>query len=55
MDSARSIVHSREYDEPSEFAGQSVLVVGGRSSGVDISRELRGVAKHVYILEKKCD
>ena len=54
-DATRSIVHSREYDDPDDFAGRSVLVVGGRSSGVDISRELRGVAKWVYILEKKCE
>ena len=53
-DASRAIVHSREYDEPGVFAGKSVLVVGGRSSGVDISRELRGVAKWVYVLEKKC-
>ena len=53
-DATRAIVHSRHYDEPSAFAGKSVLVVGGRSSGVDISRELRGVAKWVYVLEKKC-
>ena len=30
--SARSIVHSREYDEPSELAGQNGLVGVGRSS-----------------------
>lgn len=53
-DSTRAVVHSREYDDPEEFRGQSVLVVGGRSSGVDIARELRGVAKWVYVLEKKC-
>ena len=29
-------------------------MVGGRSSGVDIARELRGVASWVYVLEKKC-
>ena len=53
-DASRVIVHSRNYDEPDVFAGKSVLVVGGRSSGVDIARELRGVAKWVYVLEKKC-
>ena len=35
---SRAIIHSREYDSPSEFEGKSVLVVGGRSSGVDIAR-----------------
>ena len=47
--SGRAVVHSREYFEPSEFADQSVLVVGGRSSGVDIARELRGSASWVYV------
>lgn len=53
-DASRSIVHSRRFDDPAEFAGQSVLVVGGRSSGVDLSRMLNGVAAWVYVLEKKC-
>lgn len=53
-DPSRTVVHSREYDDPEVFRGRSVLVVGGRSSGVDISRELRGVAKWVTILEKNC-
>ena len=54
-DASRSIVHSRRFDDPAEFAGQSVLVVGGRSSGVDIARMLNGVASWVYVLEKKCE
>lgn len=53
-DASRAIVHSCEYKDAEEFRGQSVLVVGGRSSGVDISRMLHGVAKWVYVLEKKC-
>lgn len=53
-DSARSIMHAREYDNPSDFLHRTVLVVGGRSSGVDISRSLRGVAKWIYVLEKNC-
>ena len=53
-DGSRSIVHSREYDDPEHFAGRAVLVVGGRSSGVDITRMLKGVASWVYTLEKKC-
>ena len=50
----RSISHSQRYDEPSSYAGKAVLVVGGRSSGVDLARELRGVASWVYVMEKKC-
>lgn len=54
-DSRRSIVHSREYDDPQVHVGRVVLVVGGRSSAVDIARELRGVASAVYMLEKGCE
>lgn len=54
-DSSRTVVHSREYDDPQVYAGRVVLVVGGRSSAVDIARELRGVASAVYVLEKGCE
>lgn len=50
----RAIMHSREYDDPEDFRGQCVLVVGAGSSGTDISRELLGVAKWLYVLEKRC-
>ncbi len=53
-DPARSIIHSRSYDEPSPFRNQVVLVVGGRSSAVDISRSLVGVARWLYVLDKGC-
>jgi len=33
-------VHSRFYRRPSDFAGQSVLVVGSFASGSDLSRQL---------------
>ena len=45
-DAARDAL-SLEYDDPDEFAGKAVLIVGGRSSGVDIARMLRGVASWV--------
>eukprot|EP00966_Prymnesium_polylepis_P136563 3155303-Prymnesium_polylepis.1 len=35
---SRAVVHSREYDEPEAFSGRAVLVVGGRSSGVQCRR-----------------
>jgi len=53
-DTSRSIMHSLRYTDPEEFRGKSVLVVGGRASGVDIARMLYGVASWVYVLEKKC-
>ena len=50
----RSIEHSLHYDVPEPYEGKAVLIVGGRSSGVDISRELQGVAQWTYVIEKKC-
>jgi len=44
----REIVHSIKYDNAASFAGRSVLVVRGRASGVDMCRELMGVAGWVY-------
>lgn len=52
--SQRSVMHSQQYNTAEPFEGQAVLVVGGRSSAVDIARELRGVATQVYVLDKKC-
>jgi len=51
----RTVMHSQRYDRPEQFASRVVLVVGGRSSAVDIARELRGVARWVYVLEKGCE
>lgn len=50
----RSVAHSMVYDEPAPYAGRAVLIVGGRSSGVDVARELQGVASWTYVIEKKC-
>lgn len=35
-------MHSISYDSPEQFAGQTVLCVGGRASGSDIAREIAG-------------
>lgn len=48
----RSVAHARDYDDPAMYSGRVVLVVGGRSSAVDVARELRGVAGWVYVLSK---
>ena len=53
-DAARRIFHSIDYNSPEELRGRSVMVVGGRSSAVDIARELKGVAKWTYVLDKGC-
>lgn len=50
----RRVMHARHYKNADSFAGRSVLVVGGRSSGVDINREVHGVASWLYSLEKSC-
>ncbi|GKY97061.1 hypothetical protein MPSEU_000664700 [Mayamaea pseudoterrestris] len=47
------VLHSIEYDVPQEFAGQSVLCVGGRASGSDLAREIAMHAKHVYLSDPK--
>mmetsp|Transcript_34250 Transcript_34250/g.71290 ORF Transcript_34250/g.71290 Transcript_34250/m.71290 type:complete len:560 (-) Transcript_34250:334-2013(-) len=44
------IMHSVSYNTPQEFAGQTVLCIGGRASGADIAREIAVTgAKQVYI------
>jgi hypothetical protein len=49
-----NVLHSIEYDDPSEFAGQRVLCVGGRASGSDLAREISKHAKHVYLSDTSC-
>lgn len=46
------VLHSVEYDDPADFAGQTVLVVGSGPSGTDIAWELRGTAMHVAISQR---
>ena len=43
------VIHSIQYDTPSDFADQVVLCVGGRASGSDLAREISEYAKHVYL------
>lgn len=45
-------VHSKFYKSPEPFKGKKVLVVGGASSGLDISRLLVGTAKQVALAAK---
>ena len=46
---AGTIMHSRAYMAPHDFAGQAVLVVGGGSSATDVAVEASAVARHVYV------
>ncbi|KAI9015657.1 hypothetical protein CLU79DRAFT_707493 [Phycomyces nitens] len=41
--------HSKQYRIPEPFRDLNVLVVGGHSSAVDVTRHLEGVAKNVYL------
>lgn len=49
-----TIMHSIEYDDPTLFAGQTVLCVGGRASGADLAREISFHAKYVYLSDTTC-
>lgn len=53
--SGRRVVHSIRYDDPAEFSGKAVLIVGGRSSGVDIARELRSHCSWLYVMDSSCN
>ncbi|KAJ7862518.1 hypothetical protein B0H14DRAFT_3107725 [Mycena olivaceomarginata] len=43
-----SIIHSRQYRRPEPYTNESVLVVGGALSGVEITREINPTAWRVY-------
>ena len=50
----RRIMHAMQYRNAAEFRGRSVLVVGMRSSGTDISREISSEVSQLYALDKGC-
>ncbi|KAJ2608781.1 monooxygenase, partial [Coemansia sp. RSA 1365] len=43
------IIHSKEYRRASDFTDKYVLIVGGASSGTDISRQLSYTARSVHM------
>ncbi len=43
------VLHSVAYRDPSRFAGQTVALLGARSSGIDLSIELSSVATRVIL------
>ncbi|KAF7051431.1 hypothetical protein CFC21_109263 [Triticum aestivum] len=45
-------MHSHSYRVPDPFHGHVVVVVGYRSSGFDISREIAGVAREVHVADR---
>uniref|UniRef100_A0A453J9E5 Flavin-containing monooxygenase n=1 Tax=Aegilops tauschii subsp. strangulata TaxID=200361 RepID=A0A453J9E5_AEGTS len=42
-------LHSHSYRVPDQFHGQVVVIVGYNPSGIDISRDIAGVAKEVHV------
>lgn len=46
-------IHSGQYRRPEDFAGQSVLVVGGGNSGAQIMAELSLAARPVWVTERE--
>lgn len=44
-----SIVHAADYNDPADFNGKTVLIVGYKSSGLDISTQVAVSAKKVYV------
>jgi thioredoxin reductase len=46
------VMHSVDYNDPAIFKGKSVLVVGSRSSGTDLAREISAYADIVYASDR---
>ncbi len=46
------LIHSHSYRRAAAFAGQRVAVLGAKSSGIDISHELAGVARDVSLCSR---
>ena len=46
------ILHSARYDHPQEYVNSRVLVVGGKSSGTDLAREISFHAKEVIVSDR---
>ena len=51
----RQFVHSKSYRDEEEFNGKSVLIVGAKSSGMDIAREIKDIAACLYVVDSGCN
>ena len=49
------VLHSVEYDDPTDFKGQTVLCIGARASGNDLAREISQHAQHVYLSDSTAE
>ena len=45
-------MHSSDYDDASDFVNERVLVVGGKSSGTDLAREIASLASEVHVSDR---
>ena len=52
---AGTLMHSHNYRHPAPFAGKRVVLLGAKSSGVDLSLELSTVARDVYACARNVD
>lgn len=43
-----TIIHSKYYNDPTDYAGKTVLVVGNSASGLDVSMQVADYATKVY-------
>ena len=50
----RHVMHSKHYRSADDFAGKSVVVVGAKSSGADIAKELKHTVSCLYVVDSKC-
>lgn len=55
FDAKCDIIHSHDYRVPEVYQGKTVLMVGGMTSGLDITRELHQFAKEVILAVGEVD
>ena len=48
-----SLVHSREYERPMDFAGKKVIVVGNSASGLDICSQIGKVSQQPIMISAR--
>lgn len=48
-----SIIHSREYERPMDFAGKKIIVVGNSASGLDICSQIGKVSQQPIMISAK--
>eukprot|EP01064_Diplonema_japonicum_P034891 TRINITY_DN7372_c3_g1_i1.p1 TRINITY_DN7372_c3_g1~~TRINITY_DN7372_c3_g1_i1.p1 ORF type:complete len:418 (+),score=70.63 TRINITY_DN7372_c3_g1_i1:60-1313(+) len=48
------VMHAAQYRNAEQFTGGNVLIIGAKSSGTDLAREISSVAKTVFISDPSC-